>query len=89
MTARDTETILKFVALGLGHALVPSMGLRASSEYRLHMVSASVEHYSPMMVYKSDDHGLPEPVAALIQLIEEVWPAVSRIWPLGSGKTDR
>jgi len=82
MTVRDTETILKFVGLGLGHALVPSMGLRTSSDYMFHQVSATVDNYSPMLVYRSDDyHGLSKPAASLLETIEGLWPALARIWP--------
>ena len=80
MTVRDTESVLRYVGLGLGHAIVPRLGLRTSEDYVLHPGSPAIEHYEPVIVYNPGKQGLPPATAALILMLEEVWPALTRVW---------
>jgi len=82
MTVRDTETVLRYVGLGLGHSIVPRLGLRTSHDYHLCHGVPGIQSYQPVLVYRAPRRpgGLPEATAALIEMLEEVWPVLLRLW---------
>jgi DNA-binding transcriptional LysR family regulator len=72
--AMESATVVSFVAAGIGIAIVPE-GLkllaRAGVAYRLVAPPAPVTHLAA--VYRADN--LPPAVAALLEVVRELWPA--------------